>query len=96
MGPCLIELEILADIPTFGKAALIAGYIIDLYSDSDSLHAGRGYFNLAVIFEYRACHASSKKGTIFYFGAPFNGRYILFPYYSFVVAIWSNPNAENF
>ena len=30
------------DIPDLGNATLMAGYIIDLHSDSDSVHAGRG------------------------------------------------------
>ena len=53
-GPSLILVSIVAAILALGKAALIAGNIILLHSSSVKVHAGNGYFNLALMFVRRA------------------------------------------
>ena len=40
----------------------MAGHMIDLHSDSVSVQAGRGYFNLAVMFDCNAVQASFFEG----------------------------------
>ena len=50
--------EILEAIPDLGHTAFISEYIIDLHSDSISVHSRRGYFSLEDIFELRTCQAS--------------------------------------
>ena len=46
------------EIPALGSAAFKAGHIIALHSFSDNEQAGRGYFNFADMFVFRAVHAS--------------------------------------
>ena len=46
------------DIPDLGSATLMTGHIIDVHSNSDSVHSGRRYFSFEEILEYNACYTS--------------------------------------
>ena len=48
-----------AAISDFGRAALIAGYIMLLHSFYVKVHADTGYFSLALILVCKAVHASA-------------------------------------
>ena len=50
--------ERVAQKPERGRAALIAGFIIVLQSDCESVQADNGYFSLADIFVWRATQDS--------------------------------------
>ena len=61
---------IVRDIPDLGRAALIAGAIIEMHSLSVKVQAARGYFRFATIVEWKACQASSWYGRPLLIFAP--------------------------
>ena len=46
--------EIFDAIPDLVNTALMAGYIIDVYSDSVRVHEGSGYLSFEEILEYKS------------------------------------------
>jgi hypothetical protein len=65
IGAYLTLVVIVRDIPDFGRAARIAGAIIEVHSLSVKVQAANGYLSFAAIVECNACHASSCDGRPF-------------------------------